>query len=167
MNKYWTGYNTNARVISPSQPTFISVSEPSSQATVTVRSFLPGAMGTGKEKSPEPLDRKVMIKRRPGGIFAVKRILTQPDPLDEWISTEQVYDIRAQLLDRLTEEGVKTRQDFKVARFANVYGPGDIRYELWVPVQSFEMRAASLISASNTSKISGLKLDFSLLDEEE
>ena len=50
----------------------------------------------------------------------------------------------------------------------DVYGKGGNVYEIWIPVESFELRAAPLFSAAEKGvRLPGMNLDFSGLDREE
>ena len=90
----------------------------------------------------------------------MKRIDNQPDPLDGWVSTEAVFGVRQKLLLDLQQDGIKVGDAFKIARYAQVYGEGETVYELWIPTESFEMRAAPMLSAATTAVLPKIDLDF-------
>ncbi len=152
LNSYWAGANSDGCVLPASQPTLIVVDEPTLESTKTIACFLPHDLAQGSKEAPWPVGDEVKSLRftkKKGGLFAVKRIDNQMDPLDGWVSTEAVFGVRQQLLRTMQQSGVKPSQKFTLARYAQVYGAGETVYELWVPIESFEMRAArELLSAA-------------------
>ena len=104
--------------------------------------------------------RSLRFAHKRGRIFAVKRISNEPDPLDGWVSTEAVFGVRQKLLRELQQDGVKVGDGFKIARYAQVYGDGETLYELWIPTESFEMRAAPMLSAAASAVLPKIDLDF-------
>ena len=68
----------------------------------------------------------------------------------------------------MLREGLKAGDTWRLMRFQDIYGKGGTAYEVWIPVESFELRAAPLISASEAGvRLPGIKLDFTSLEEEE
>jgi len=95
----------------------------------------------------------------------VKQVPNQLDPLDGWVTTEAVFSVRQKLSLQLRQDGIKVPEGFCIARYAQVYGEGENVYELWIPVESFEMRAAPMLSASAAGVLPKIDVDF-LRDEE-
>jgi len=164
LNTYWAGANADGCVLPASQPTLVVVDEPTLESSKTIACFLPHDLAKGAKAAPEPVGdavRGLRFAQKNGGLFAVKRIENQLDPLDGWVSTEAVFGVRQRLLRRLEQDGVKASQKFWLARYAQVYGEGETIYELWVPVQSLEMRAAPMLSAAARANV-----DLSFLKED-
>lgn len=161
LNDYWAGANVGGQTLAPSQPTLVDVDVPTLESTKAIACFLPGEFA-GDTPAPEPSDavRGLRFAQKRGRIFAVKRISNEPDPLDGWVSTEAVFGVRQKLLRELQQDGVKVGDGFKIARYAQVYGDGETLYELWIPTESFEMRAAPMLSAAASAVLPQIDLDF-------
>jgi hypothetical protein len=71
-----------------------------------------------------------------------------------------VFSSRQTLVRQLQQDGIKVPEKFFIARYAQVYGEGESVYELWVPVESLEMRAAPLITAVMPGATPKIDLDF-------
>lgn len=162
LNEYWAGANANGQALSPSQPTLIDVDVPTLESTKAIACFLPEEFAGRDKHAPAPSQQvgSLRFARKSGRIFAVKRIDNQPDPLDGWVSTEAVFGVRQKLLRALQQDGVKVGEGFKIARYAQVYGEGETLYELWIPTESFEMRAAPMLSAATAAVLPKIDLDF-------
>ena len=101
------------------------------------------------------------------------------------MSTEAVFGVRQQLRRDLQQDGVKCAEGFAIARYAQVdscsarpranthartymhalnaapqvFGEGNNIYELWIAVESFEMRAAPMISAAAPGVLPKVDID--------
>jgi len=162
LNEYWGGANADQCTLPPSQPTLVVVEEPTLQSTKAISCFLPFDLAQGSKSPPAPSEevRSLRFGQKQGRIYAVKRINNEPDPLDGWVSTEAVFGVRQKLLRELKQDGIKAPERFSIARYAQVYGDGENIYELWVPIESFEMRAAPMISAAAVGVLPKIDLDF-------
>lgn len=171
INDYFAGDNVERRAVFPTAPTLICVSDHEQKGPKWIASFLPEEYTVSSAAFPTPLDSSTLqINRRNECLFAVKRLNTQPDPLDGWVSTEKVYEAKTALEEAMLRDGVQAASDgqFRLARYAQVFGDGHVEYEVWIPIVSFQLRAAHLISAAEPNKkLPGMKLDFQTLDEDE
>jgi len=173
LNGYWTGGNLGRTVLPPSQPTLIICPQMPGSAPQCMSAFLPGVWGSGERAAPPPIapaagegGPSVTLGSRSGRVYAVQTIKTQ-SLMDGWVSTEEVYKVRAKLLDALLLAGISPTEGFTIARYGEVYGTGSTYYELWVGIEAFSLRAATLISAAEDPSAleRALDLNFEPLDD--
>jgi hypothetical protein len=158
LNAYWTGGNEAGAVIPPSQPTLIFCPSDPSAAPQCMAAVIPEQWAAGGRQPPAPTAQRatdeegapalprVELGSRASRVYAVRGLSTR-SPVDGWVSTEEVYRVRGELLNALLLEGITPTDGFAVARYGEVYGPGTTYYELWIGVESFSLKAARLLSA--------------------
>lgn len=131
---------------------------------------------TGKLEPPMAWEASVLgIGKSQGGTFACANVPIEVggrlDVLggnEDWVSIENVFEAKARLRDAMLREGIMSGEGWRLMRFQDIYGKGGTEYEVWIPVQSFELRAAPLISAAEAGvKLGGISLDFGSLDAED